>query len=387
MSLHLKRLIPLEAYRGIAAFIVLIHHFFLGFSPSTTGYTEESRTSYSLIGQPYFVFFNGDAAVAFFFTLSGFVLCWSYFNHQNPNRLLLAFLKRFPRLAGIVTISTTASYILFKFNFYHFQEAAQISISPWLASFANSEWTVEFDPNFWDAITQGLTTFFTGSMNYNSNLWTMNSEFFGSMIVFMLACLISNILRYRYLLYTFIIISVSAIHYAPYIFSFVVGTFLSVYQVMNNKEITTTKAILMIIAGLYMLGYMIPEKSYTWVKVLPEFIQASLHTFGSASIILATLANKPIFNKLNGRFFKLLGKLSFPLYLVHTLVICSASSYLYLQMKKSGSDNQITLVMVFLTTVLISVLVSIPLSRFDDWWVKSVNTKVSQILEKNSRLS
>ena len=60
------RLIPLEATRGIAALIVIVHHFFLGFAPQVTGLLPELRTPSSIIGNWYYVFFSGDAAVNFF---------------------------------------------------------------------------------------------------------------------------------------------------------------------------------------------------------------------------------------------------------------------------------------------------------------------------------
>jgi peptidoglycan/LPS O-acetylase OafA/YrhL len=52
-----SRLIPLEATRGIAALIVVVHHFFLGFAPQVTGLLPELRTPSSIIGNWYYVFF------------------------------------------------------------------------------------------------------------------------------------------------------------------------------------------------------------------------------------------------------------------------------------------------------------------------------------------
>ena len=378
-------MIPLEAYRGTAAFIVLVHHFFLGFSPYTTGLLEQARDSESLIGAPYFVFFNGTAAVSFFFTLSGFVLCWSYFNHENPQKLLLAFLKRLPRLAGIVTITTLASYFLFRFGLYYFPEASHLTASPWLAAFASSGWTPRFEPSFAKALVQGLTTFFTGQANYNENLWTMKPEFFGSMIVYMLACFISLVLRYRYLAYASVILAVSAIGYNLLIFPFVVGTFLSAYLAKNKIELRFPFSVALIGAGLYMLGYMIPEKAYAWASIVPSAIrghfQISLHTLGSASVIAATMANRRLFHALNGSFFKILGKISFPLYLVHTLVICSISSYVYLRLTALGMANQPILIAVFVTTAAVSIALALPLSRLDDWWVKRLNSAAQGLLD------
>ena len=50
------KVIPLEACRGFAALIVLVHHFFLGFAPSVTGLLVETRNDLSLIGRWYFFF-------------------------------------------------------------------------------------------------------------------------------------------------------------------------------------------------------------------------------------------------------------------------------------------------------------------------------------------
>ena len=378
-----NRLIPLEAYRGIAAFIVLIHHFFLGFSPYTTGLLEQLRNKDSFVGQPFFALFNGTAAVGFFFTLSGFVLCWSYFNHENPKKLLSAFLKRFPRLAATVTITTVASYFLFKLDLYYFHEASKLSLSPWLDAFANGL-TPGFEPSFIDSLLQGLTTFFTGEYSYNNNLWTMKPEFFGSIIVYMLTCFIALILGYRFLLYALMITSISALFYNDFIFPFVIGTFLSCYLAKNKKEISLKASAMLIIIGLYMLGYIIPEKYYAWVSHTPDILKAHtrtlLHTLGSACIIFATMTNRIIFMRLNGQLFRFIGKISFPLYLVHTLIICSLSSYIYLILVNHGVGNQVSLIIVFIVTVAASVALALPLSAFDDWWVKQVNSGARKIL-------
>lgn len=73
---------------------------------------------------------NGTAAVGFFFTLSGFVLSWSYFQRRDTESLRRAFLRRWPRLAGIVVLSTVLSAALYQAGLYYFSEAAQVSGSP-----------------------------------------------------------------------------------------------------------------------------------------------------------------------------------------------------------------------------------------------------------------
>lgn len=212
-----NRLIPLEASRGMAASIVIAHHFFLGFVPDYEP---------SIIGRWYYVFVNGTGAVHFFFVLSGFVLCWAYFNSGDVNRLKEGFFKRLPRLAGPVLLTTIASFFLFYFGAYYFEGASKISGSTWLASFGGAL-RPDFQPSLYEAIKQGLTTFVTGYANYNINLWTMKPEFIGSIIVFMAAAFITIVLSFNYLAITFLIFAIWAFGVYPDIFPFIAGIFLS----------------------------------------------------------------------------------------------------------------------------------------------------------------
>src|SRR3954454_20974042 len=101
-----ERLIELEAVRGIASFVVLAHHCFLGFAPSLLHGLVTPPGPGSLFGTPLFAFMNGGAAVVVFFVLSGFVLTYRAIERDDPKPLLAGALKRWPRLALPVVIST-----------------------------------------------------------------------------------------------------------------------------------------------------------------------------------------------------------------------------------------------------------------------------------------
>ena len=49
-----QKLIPLEAMRGLAAIIVLIHHVLLGFAPYISGLLPQARNANSFVGEWYF---------------------------------------------------------------------------------------------------------------------------------------------------------------------------------------------------------------------------------------------------------------------------------------------------------------------------------------------
>jgi peptidoglycan/LPS O-acetylase OafA/YrhL len=383
--LDAKRLIPLEGYRGIAALIVLVHHFFLGFAPYTTGLLKEARDADSLIGSFYFAIFNGTAAVSFFFTLSGFVLCWSFFKNESSDRLLLSFFKRWPRLVGPVVLTTITSWLLFKAQLYYFAPASTYSKSPWLAGFAFAGWDSSFHPSFGKALSQGVMTFFTGKVSYNTNLWTMRPEFQGSLIVFLLAGFIAYVLRYRFLFVSCVVfvfaLAACSIHFVP----FVIGVFISAYMAKARNVASGSVYLhwLLILIGIYLLGYAEPMGAYRWLLSwqLGEVVQSQiiLHTVGSALIIYATMSNDRIFSLLSNRLSVLLGRISFPLYLIHTIVICSSSSFIFWFLSKEALNPDQVLGITFMATVVVTLLLAIPLMIFDEWWMRFVDQHVRRL--------
>ena len=371
-----NRLIPLEASRGIAAAIVLAHHFFLSFTPPF-----EPR----IIGRWYYVFINGTGAVHFFFVLSGFVLCWTYFKTGDVNRLKEGFFKRWPRLAAPVLITTISSFFLFYFGLYYFESASRISESEWLSKFGFAL-KPDFHPNLYQAIAQGLNTFITGDANYNINLWTMKPEFMGSMIVFITAAFISLVLSFRYLFASFLLLSLWALGIYSDIFPFIAGIFLSASLAKHQPALNTLVAIFAILLGIFLLGYAIPDKNYLWFKYLnyleiqPAKIEIIAHSIGSSMIIFAIMTNSKIYHFLNNRFCNYLGVFSFPLYLVHTLVICSFASYVYLLFNQLGYSQNLILATLFGLTFAVSILASIPLVIFDKFWINLLNRFTKRIL-------
>lgn len=375
ISTSTNRLIPLETSRGIAATIVLAHHFLLAFFP-----VVEPR----IIGRWYYVFVNGTGAVHFFFVLSGFVLCWAYFRTGEISRLKEGFIKRWPRLAAPVLITTITSFFLFYFNFYYFENAGKLSQSVWLSTFGGAL-RPDFHPSLFEAIKQGLTTFITGDPNYNINLWTMKPEFMGSMVVFTTAAFISLVLSYQFLLISFFLFSFWALGIYSDIFPFIVGIFLSAHLARREIKISTYYAVFMLLLGIFLLGYAIPEKNYFWFRYLNYFdmapgkIEIVTHSIGSSLIIFAIMTNSRIYRGLNNRLCNYLGVFSFPLYLVHTLVICSFSSFVYIFFKQSIDSHGLAALLFFGLTLITSIAVSMPLVLFDKFWVNRVNQFVRQI--------
>ena len=90
-----NRLIVLDFYRGLAAFLVMMYHF------------QESFNTEVLNN---FIIRNGHVFTDYFFILSGFVIHYSYSSKNNPRKFLL---KRFNRVYPLL-FSITSVYFLYR---------------------------------------------------------------------------------------------------------------------------------------------------------------------------------------------------------------------------------------------------------------------------------
>ena len=101
------RLVYLEAGRGIASIVVLLHHLVLAFKPKL-----DEAYPLGLQFTPLYVAINGGAAVSFFFVLSGFVLSLSLIQSPSRSRLATSVVKRWPRLALPAVVTLVAGCLI-----------------------------------------------------------------------------------------------------------------------------------------------------------------------------------------------------------------------------------------------------------------------------------
>jgi peptidoglycan/LPS O-acetylase OafA/YrhL len=362
-----KKNVALEAVRGVAALVVVVFHICLGFFPYYAGEFPE-YASQSWQGEPFFVFLNGHAAVALFFVLSGYVLSRRFFESGDHRILLKGAVKRWPRLMGPVLLVVLASYALFKVNFYQFEQAGAVSGSPWLINFAHVHAYDNKPPiQLWYALREGaFLTFFRGDSYFDSAIWTMQPELIGSFITFGLAPILFEARKSSFLL-TIGLIAFAAVlvrNANTNLLAFPIGVGLAAL-IPRGLAIPSRFAYPALLVALYFLGYSgAPTGIYA---LLYPFL--TTHTGGTnvigAALLIAVIETFPSIREvLSGRISLFLGALSFPIYLVHVLIICSAGSAVYLW---AGALPAAFLVFIG------SILVSLPLMAFNNWWITRVN--------------
>ena len=368
--------VPLEALRGIAALVVVLNHSILAFLPQYYGSGPlPSGGPHSLQGTLQYVFINGAGAVSLFFVLSGYVLTRRFCFTGETRILMKGAVKRWPRLMGPVLATVMLSYSLFYFHLYYFQQAGAKSGSDWLSLFGDSFFQMGQPPlttaaiHLRGALEQGLyLVFFRGDYLYDSSLWTMRPELAGSLIAFGAAPILLEARKSSpYLTIALAAALVALLHFADSnLEAFPIGVAMAVLLPRGGR-LPHVLAWPMLLLALYLLGY--PghaEGAYAalaWLEA-QGMKGAEPMIVGAALTIGAVECFPPVRRAISGRLAALLGKFSFPIYLVHVLVIFSAGSAIYLRYGTMPA---------FASVLLLSPVAALPLVWFNEWWVGRVN--------------
>lgn len=320
----------LDGLRGWASLFVMFAHLGPVFLLSTQ----------QLPALPFFM--DGALAVYIFFVLSGYVLSIGYFEKNDAGLLVSLAIRRYPRLTIPVLASCTIAFIIIQAGLMFNIPAGNLAKSPWLESFYT------FPASLTSLLQFSLSDVYIDSKapSYNAVLWTMQYELWGSLILLAaLWCLRSMPLR----IVGYGVATAACWYFASPLFAFVLGGALAeatrrVRSAMNSSPrsmATISWALLAtgLLAGMFRTGI---------------FRSPIALSFIAAVILAAILMNVPMQRFLASRFSVFLGRISFPLYLTHLLVICSWSSWLYIQLREADVSTWAVACATVISTTLIS---------------------------------
>lgn len=356
----------LDGLRGLAALCVVFCHYIGTFNPPFIP-TIVAKT-------PLCLFYAGDFMVCIFFVLSGYVLTYKYFKTKDREILISSATRRYLRLFIPVIFIVTLAFLMMSLHLFYNQEVVKIT----LAYGAEKAWA--FTPDILGMVRQAAwETFFgfTSQNSYDYVLWTMGIEFLGSMIAFSFVMLFGQ-LRNRWLIYIIAIMFFLNTYYLAFILGIVLAdTYNSGKRLLNvnNKIILTLLLATCLFLGTYtgnqnFVGYDMYNLVGQWLGVQSTFF----HVVGAFILVFVLLNSIKLEKILSSDAATLLGRLSFSLYLVHPLVIGSASCILFLFLYKHLSYNSVEII-TFLFTVLASLffanlmyrLVDMPGTHLSKW--------------------
>jgi len=328
-----SRIIYLDGIRGWASLIVLFHHLLPCFLAKST---IQYRT-------PHLNFItNGHFAVIVFFVLSGVALTRSF---KKENKLSYSFIARYFRLVMPIFSTALIGYILIKFGFmYNLSLADTHEIQKdWLGKWFN------FEPSLVGVISFSFFDVFfnyRSEVSYNSSLWTMPIEIFGSYLIFTYLFLF-KFHEKKNLIAIFIAVSLYFINtfLSCFMFGYLINSLVEKCPPKNTiRWITRISLMIFFFATLYYLNYF----------SLKHRIEFFLSFFLILSISYSDILQKFFSNRIS----IFLGKISFTLYLIQIYIICSWSAFLYGVMEeKSFSQFQIANT-VLLSTVFLCIIIS-----------------------------
>ncbi|WP_082675614.1 acyltransferase family protein [Aureimonas ureilytica] len=365
------KLAELEALRGIAALIVLVHHTMLAFTPRLHGLTYPGQ-AYSLSRTPAFALVNGSAAVVVFFVLSGYVLSLGVLRTGRAQLAATSALKRWPRLAGPVMLTNLMAGLVMALGGFSNQAVAPLVPSIWLGWFYT--WPSAGLREIPDSLWEGATTFFTGHAAYNSSLWTMFYEFADSLLVLGAALLMVRLERLRWV--GLVSIGCAAFCISPWLTPFLVGLGLAWRDRTKREDWGSGRILLAVSAILLLAGYHEnvvggrPEGFYAALAPVAEWdalrLRVVLHTIAACLALLLFRRSAGLRRAMSGRLGRGLGFLSFGIYLCQVLIICSVSSLTF--EATAGAGRFVQIAATFGVTMLGTVVLAVPVAVFDRWW-------------------
>jgi peptidoglycan/LPS O-acetylase OafA/YrhL len=374
----------LEAMRGVACMIVVFGHCLIAFFPGYTGRYPELDSFFTMQSTPFYFLVNGAAAVTFFFVLSGFVLTYRAFNHNDATILIGSGLKRLPRFLLPVFLTVLLSWALYRFHFYDsYHSVGLLTQSKWLQSFGASACTTA-ELNFIGALKEALYgTLFLLQTCYNSSLWSLNYEFLGSFVAFAFAA--SIIVSRGFIPATFIAFVLAAwvclsvidnYHsFWPSSLGLPVGVLLASFFGKRRITLSLPLSLAGICVALLLCGHsdeQTNDDSLTAIFFKPYMI----YIVGSVLMIACVQMNLTIKNFLSHSILTGLGRLSFSIYLLHVPIICSFGCLVYMVLSPLFSPS-LTAAAAFLSSVLLTVLAAYPLSLVDQAWMRFLRSVIS----------
>lgn len=328
-------------------------------------------TYYNLPGN---IFYNGKAAIALFFVLSGFVMTYKFFRDRKSEILVSSAMRRYPRLAIPILALVVLIFIMNHMSL--FSPSAMLSaqrndLNSILIVWDRSD-AVSLPVMLFEAL---IRSFFQYSGKYTVILWVMTYEFFGSLAVMATAYLAVQI-RKRWIIYLIILLALfsgkdAAQYYSRFFLGMILADFFVNFPTIKHQWLIGVFGGLI---GFFLLTY--PRLGlYSGVTSIYNILPISQledttlfwQTMGAALFIAAILYSRPLQLVLETRPLQFLARISYSAFLFHLVVLGSFSAGLYLWVRSHLSLSfGWTLVLVYTTTILVIVILSYVFTRLID---------------------
>jgi len=388
------KLVPLEGLRGIAAAVVVLYHLVLGFTKKGVGVVPHGHGGWDAVAQFGLGMLNGGAAVAVFFVLSGFILSLPFSRDRSFVRVAVAMLKRWPRLAMLTTIACLIAWALIWVSQDNYKAAAHVIGTGWMATHGNSPIAGHRDMGWFAALREGLyKVFLFGDVRFDSPLWTMRIELFGSFAIFLAAPLLFAIRSWavRLSLIGLVMVWAGGTYPITYISDFLVGVVIAMLFAEDRMpNLRNWQAAILGLLAIYLFSFTYEQKLLIHAPIkaiLPAGDTGHFVWDGSAALMIFVLLGNPFLRRVFSKTWAVwLGLLSFPIYLLHGPIMLSAgaSSFNGAMMVFGKTNSALVAAAV---SVVLTLVCAVPLVWVDKTWTRVLGRVTKPMLKARSGLT
>jgi peptidoglycan/LPS O-acetylase OafA/YrhL len=346
------RLGHLESIRGLASLQVLLLHVFSGLFPAIVFKGGGPAWGEAIRGSPLFYLYDGNSAVYIFFVLSGVVLTFAFQGQaQNPAATVIA---RIARLWIPAFAACLFAFLLKQiFGDAHIP-AGEITGSEWLRSLWRPPSGLAYflKDSLVNSVFLGYDVgyLFGGNLKpsfidssgaaYDAPLWTLSIELMGSLLVLSLVVAWRKSTQIWIYLLVALILICARTHYI----CFIVGHMIALHILRRGQAAQMPYLSAPVVVASLFLGVAlcITEK---YATIPPLRAICGVHfalglpcqsfpqkVYGSILVFVGLAFSPHIRRWLSRPGFVQLGRLSFPVYLVHFPILMGLGSYLVLEL-------------------------------------------------------
>ncbi len=271
---------------------------------------------------PYLAFPNGEFAVSFFLMLSGFSIAMSLSKNDSQEKVQRMILGRYLRFALPMAIVTTIAYWGYIMKWYFASDVATI--------LNQTNGSMEYKDL---SVRHYLATLLLAPMGYNalnSPIWMMKYIFEGTFVIIILNFAIKS-LKFKNTVFVLLFFLLLSFLESIYLADVIAGMLIFIVWHKRNDNFTDVPfrrvLIILFLVIAYYISVSFRRQGAAGVSILTQIA----HLLGSISLIVCMLMSKIIQKLLASKPMAFMGSISFEFYLIHYVVVCSFSSWMWLK--------------------------------------------------------
>ena len=344
------RVLYFDGLKGLSAIIVLLSHFFLCF----LRFDNLSSTPFLRL------FFDGGMSVFIFIILSAFGICVSLDKQNVEDAIVKVGLKRYFRLSLPLVWPSLLGFLICVIGANYNVIVGKEINNEWVRTLLPEELAI-------NQLTSGVAVGVLRGSAFINPLWMMKYIFWGTFIVIPLFCVAKRM--NRALLQALFLLAMGILFYSESIFfaSSIVGVLFYFFHNYGEKK----QRFLFLFSLISLIS----------LEILPETETYLIMLLKGISVIMIVRYGFTLQACLSSPPFLWLSKISYQLYLVHTIIIASFSSYLYLYLE----HNYVNYLLLFFVSVLLIMLFALLFTKLDLLVDKKVNDVFAYLLKKKTR--